>query len=82
LVLIVVALSASEYKWPAAIAATSISFVGLVTQELRFRRYRCPACHSRLAYTDISPGTRIEFHCPKCDIVWDTGFSATSDDSG
>ena len=82
LALFAVVLSAPDYKWPAALAAALIAIAGLVTQELQLRRFRCPACRSRLAYPELPPGTRLEFHCPRCDILWDAGVSATSDYSG
>ena len=49
-----------------------IGIVGLVIRELRFRRYRCPDCGTRLPYFNSGPGSRIEYVCLRCDVVWDS----------
>ena len=67
--------------WPAAIGFGVIALVGLVFQELRFRRYHCLDCGALLPYTPAAPGARIEYVCPRCDVVWNSGFVAPQRDS-
>lgn len=41
------------------------------------RSYRCPSCKQRIrspTIPDRAVGDPIRFHCPKCDIEWDTGL--------
>jgi len=71
----------TPYFWPAAIGCGVIAIVGLIFQELRFRRYRCPDCGAVLPYTYSGPGSRIEYVCQRCDIVWDSGFLEPEKDS-
>jgi hypothetical protein len=57
-----------------------LGIVGLIRQQRRFRRYDCPQCGARLPK---SRGKKsIEFFCPDCDIIWDSGFVHSSDDAG
>src|SRR5688572_24456693 len=63
-----------DYFWPACVVGGTVCIVGLILQELRFRRYRCPDCHSLLPYPALPPGARLEYHCSKCGIIWDLGF--------
>jgi hypothetical protein len=57
-----------------------LAIVGLVRQERRFRRFRCPTCGTMLQRS--GPGERgapIRFTCTACDTEWDTGFCEGSD---
>ena len=41
------------------------------------RTYRCPSCAQRIRNTTIpdrAAGDAIRFHCPTCDIEWDSGL--------
>jgi len=60
--------------------AVVIGITGLVTQEMRFRRFRCPDCGAMLRYERLPPGSPIEYHCERCDVIWETGFSESTGD--
>jgi hypothetical protein len=53
--------------------------IGLVRQELLFRRYRCPTCNRRLQQVSHSSGEPIEYVCEHCDTLWETGFNVSTD---
>jgi hypothetical protein len=71
----------TPYFWPAAIGFGVVALVGLIIQERRFRRYHCPDCGALLPYTPAAPGSRIEYFCQRCDIVWDSSFVEPEKDS-
>lgn len=72
----------TPYFWPAAGAFGTVALVGLLFQELRFRRHRCPDCGARLPYPELPPGARIEYYCERCDVLWDSGFVEPKPDHG
>ena len=53
--------------------------IGLVRQELLFRRYRCPNCNRLLQQASNAPGAPIEYVCQHCDTLWETGFNVATD---
>ena len=67
------------WSWLTFTIASVIAMVGLVLQELRFRRYRCPDCGSVLPYIAGARGARIEYVCARCDVIWNSGFIDSSD---
>ncbi len=71
----------TSHFWPSAIGCGVIAVVGLILQERRFRRYHCPDCGALLPYTPAAPGARIEYVCPRCDVIWDSGFMEPEKDS-
>lgn len=56
-----------------------VGLVGLIRQERLFRRYCCPDCGGRLENPSRRPGEAIEYVCPRCDVIWETGFFESSD---
>ncbi len=57
-----------------------IVLIGVLRQERLFRRYHCGDCGAALEYKRREPGERIEYYCPHCDTIWDSGFSESSGD--
>jgi DNA-directed RNA polymerase subunit RPC12/RpoP len=53
-----------------------IALVGVVRQQSIMTRYLCPQCRAVLPRVPMSEeGDKgIRFHCPDCDIIWETGF--------
>lgn len=56
-------------------------FAMLIIQAVRARRFRCPKCgqHIPVRYRDSGSTWnkgryRVQFLCPHCDIIWDTGL--------
>lgn len=37
-------------------------------------KFRCRRCGATIARPDYAEGSRITYHCPHCDIEWDTGW--------
>jgi hypothetical protein len=68
--------------WPFALAFGGLGLAGLIWQQLRTRRYRCPECGARIPYRAGLPGAPIEYHCQQCDIIWDSGFVEPTPDHG
>ena len=56
-----------------------LGLIGLVRQERLFRRYTCPDCRGRLENPSRRPGEPVEYLCPRCDVIWETGFFESSD---
>lgn len=56
-----------------------VGLVGLIRQERLFRRYCCPDCGGRLENPSRRPGEAIDYVCPRCDVIWETGFFESSD---
>ena len=57
-----------------ALAIISIA----VSEFVRFRRFRCPACGDLLPKPDFAQlkiGDSICFTCERCDVEWDSGLS-------
>jgi hypothetical protein len=71
----------TSHFWPGAIGCGVTALVGLIVQELRFRRYHCPDCGALLPYRPAAPGARIEYVCSRCDVTWDSGFVEPEKDS-
>ena len=46
--------------------------VGFTLQRIRFRRTRCQRC-GLLLRRKPKNDSRVSFHCPSCDIIWQTG---------
>lgn len=46
--------------------------IGFALQRIRFRRTRCEQC-GLLLRRKLEDDSRISFHCPSCNIVWETG---------
>lgn len=51
-----------------------VALAGLIRQERLSTRYHCPQCGALLPYSPQGKEKRILFHCPSCDVVWDTGM--------
>lgn len=68
-----------QWFWPAFVLGSGLACAGLVMQELRFRRYRCPDCGAMLSYRRANPGAPIEYNCKRCDVIWTTGFVESAD---
>ncbi len=66
-----------DERWQlgSALTAGAIALVGLVRQERMFRRYRCPSCGERLPQSPCETNQPIEFFCPRCDVIWDSGMA-------
>jgi len=63
----------------ALVAGIAIAGLGLLRQESLFKQYRCPDCGDRLPNPPRKPGERLEYLCSRCDVIWETGFSESSD---
>lgn len=61
------------------VAGFGRGLIGLIRQERLFRRYACPDCGGQLENPSRSPGEPIEYFCPRCDVIWETGFFESSD---
>jgi predicted RNA-binding Zn-ribbon protein involved in translation (DUF1610 family) len=53
----------------------------MIIQAVRARSFHCPNCgqHIPVRYRDSGPNWdkgryRVQFVCPRCDIIWDTGL--------
>jgi len=57
----------------ACVAGFLIGLVGLIRQQRQSSRYRCPECGALLSYSPQGKEKRIQYHCTRCDIIWDTG---------
>jgi hypothetical protein len=51
-----------------------IGIAGFVRQQRQSSRYHCPECDSLLPYSTQGEAKRIQFHCERCDITWDSGM--------
>src|ERR1017187_7804883 len=56
-----------------AIGYDVILRAGVVSQELRLRRYHCPDCGALLPYTPAASYARIDYFCSRCDVTLDSG---------
>lgn len=56
------------------IVAFPIPIIGLVRGHRRNKRWPCEQCGRVMQRPAPLPDERILFHCPDCDIEWDTGF--------
>lgn len=74
----VIGFNYEAFFWPAFFIGGVIAVMGLTLQTLRFRRYRCQECGTILPYNKPS-GSKIEYCCQRCDIIWETGFSESKD---
>lgn len=54
------------------IAGVGFFAIGFVLQRIRIRRAKCENCGLMLSRKPDSD-SGISFHCPACDIVWETG---------
>lgn len=58
----------------ACVVGFVIGLVGLVRQQRQSSRYHCPECGALLPCSQQQgEEKRIQFHCTRCDIIWDTG---------
>jgi predicted RNA-binding Zn-ribbon protein involved in translation (DUF1610 family) len=51
--------------------------LGLVWDRLRLSTFTCPRCGLTISEPTImarTEGDPIDYHCPVCDIVWETGL--------
>jgi hypothetical protein len=55
--------------------------LGCLDMALRafFGSIRCDQCGGRIPRTHVSEGSRIRYHCSRCDIDWDTGWRVPRD---
>ncbi|MEX0702766.1 MAG: hypothetical protein WD069_11790 [Planctomycetales bacterium] len=61
------------------IIAVPIWLIGFTRQCRRFHRFECPTCGVMLSRKDGDAGEPVVFHCERCETVWDTGFTESSD---
>ena len=61
------------------IAAFPVLIAGLWLQNRRWTRFKCPDCGKLLERSLKLDGEPLTFHCEKCDIKWDTGFTDQMD---
>ena len=78
------AIYADEHGWTdwfiaALVVGFGVGLIGLVRQVRLFRRYTCPDCGGQLENPTRRPGEPIEYLCRRCDVIWETGFSESSD---
>jgi predicted RNA-binding Zn-ribbon protein involved in translation (DUF1610 family) len=63
-----------HWFWVVFAIGAAMAIAGLILQQRRFRRFHCPDCGRRLQDAERPRGARVTYHCPHCDVVWDTGF--------
>lgn len=63
----------------AFVVCLGTGLTGLVRQERLTRRYSCQDCGGRLENPSRRPGEPIEYLCPRCDVIWETGFFESKD---
>ena len=73
------AIAAHQRGWtPGFVSACVVGFVigivGFGRQQRWSSRYRCPECGALLPYSPEGEKKRIQFHCTRCDIIWETGM--------
>ena len=56
----------------ACVVGFALGLVGLVRQHRQSSHYHCPECGELLPYSPRGEEKRIEYHCTRCDIIWDT----------
>lgn len=62
----------TEWFVSACVVGFIIGVAGLMRQQRLSSRYQCPQCGARLPYSPQGDDKRIQFHCARCDIIWDT----------
>jgi len=56
--------------------------IAFTRQQRRFCRMKCPNCMRPLSHKRTAEEEPILFRCEDCRIIWDTGFSHSSDPGG
>ena len=56
------------------VVGLGIAVTGFVRQQRLFRRYSCPDCGGRLENPSRRPHEPVEYFCPRCDVIWETGL--------
>lgn len=68
---------------PAELAIIIICALAMIVVVLRrMRRFACPDCGTAIANfmpTDGKPGAPVRYHCPRCDVIWETGLNTVDD---
>jgi len=63
--------------WPVVVSWVAVSPIpvfGLIRHYRRFAKMPCEDCGRILERGVPADGAPIVFHCPDCNIEWDTGF--------
>ena len=52
---------------------------GMWLDVFRLRRFRCLECGTHLPFQPKKPGEPLNYHCSKCDIIWETDLHQPED---
>jgi predicted RNA-binding Zn-ribbon protein involved in translation (DUF1610 family) len=66
-----------RFSRPALAVFIGCILIGIVVNTAMLRRFRCPNCGMRIRkpLRTRGEGTAVEFHCPQCESVWDSGLN-------
>lgn len=68
-----------DWFYTAVAIGMGVIWVGVVRQRRWLRPYHCPDCGKVLEKPCGSPDGYIEYLCPDCDVIWETGLAKSSD---
>jgi ribosomal protein S27AE len=63
----------------AFVAGIPLALYGMYRQMLRSVRLDCPQCKAAIGRHGDTREGPVRFYCPKCDVVWDTGYEESRD---